>query len=119
MKVVDLVTTARDAITVKRVFAEPYEKNGVTVLPAANVAGGGGGGGGHDDQGQEGEGGGFGVMSRPAGAFVITGGNVQWRPAVDVNRLVAVLGAVVIAYLLSRPRIMRARAKLAARESGG
>ena len=120
MKVVELVTTARDAITVKRVFAEPYEKDGVTVIPAATVAGGGGGGGGHDDQGQEGEGGGFGVMSRPAGAFVISGANVRWRPAVDVNRLFAVLGAVVIAYLLSRPRTMRARAKLlAARESGG
>jgi uncharacterized spore protein YtfJ len=115
VKVVELVTTARDAITVKRVFAEPYEKDGVTVIPAATVAGGGGGGGGHDDQGQEGEGGGFGVMSRPAGAFVISGANVRWRPAVDVNRLFAVLGAVVIAYLLSRPRVMRARAKL----SGG
>ena len=119
MKVVELVTTARDAITVKRVFAEPYEKDGVTVIAAAIVAGGGGGGGGHDDQGQEGEGGGFGVMSRPAGAYVITGGNVRWRPAVDVNRLFAVLGAVVIAYMLTRPRTLRAGAKLAARESGG
>ena len=63
MKVVELVTTARDAITVQRVFAEPYEKDGVIVIAAAIVAGGGGGGGGHDDQGQEGEGGGFGVMS--------------------------------------------------------
>ena len=35
MKVVELVTTARDAITVKRVFADPYEKDGVTVIPAA------------------------------------------------------------------------------------
>lgn len=56
-------------------------------------------------------------MSRPAGAFVISGANVRWRPAVDVNRLFAVLGAVVIAYLLTRPRVMRARAKLSARES--
>jgi uncharacterized spore protein YtfJ len=110
----ELVTTARDAITVKRVFAEPYEKDGVTVIPAAVVAGGAGGGGGHDDSGQEGEGGGFGVMSRPAGAYVIDGGNVRWRPAVDVNRVVTVLGAVVIAYLLTRPRVMRARAKLVA-----
>jgi len=119
VKVVELVTTARDAITVKRVFADPYEKDGVTVIPAAIVAGGGGGGGGHDAQGQEGEGGGFGVMSRPAGAYIITGGNVRWRPAVDVNRLFGVLAAVAIAYLLSRPRVLRARAKLAARDSGG
>jgi uncharacterized spore protein YtfJ len=113
MKLDELVTTARDAITVKRVFAEPYEKDGVTLIPAAIVAGGGGGGGGHDDHGQEGEGGGFGVLSRPAGAYVIRDGTVRWRPAVDVNRLATVLGAVVVAYLLTRPRIVRARAKLA------
>lgn len=119
MKLDELVTTARDAITVKRVFAEPYEKDGVTLIPAAIVAGGAGGGGGHDDQGQEGEGGGFGVRSRPAGAYVVDAGNVRWRPAVDVNRVITVLGAVAIAYLLTRPRIMRARAKLAATKASG
>jgi uncharacterized spore protein YtfJ len=71
VKLDQLITTARDAITVKRVFAEPYEKEGVTVITAASLAGGGGGGGGgggHDDRGQEGEGGGFGLSARPAGA---------------------------------------------------
>ena len=34
MKLDQLITTARDAITVKRVFAEPYEKEGVTVIAA-------------------------------------------------------------------------------------
>ena len=68
MKVAELVTTVRDAITVTRVFSEPYEQDGVTVITAATVAGGGGGGGGHDERGQEGEGGGFGVGARPAGA---------------------------------------------------
>ena len=116
MKLDELVTTARDAITVKRVFAEPYEKEGVTVIPAAMVTGGAGGGSGHDEQGQEGEGGGFGVSGRPAGAYVIKEGNVLWRPAVDVNRLFAVIGAVAIAYLLSRSRVLKARAKLAARQ---
>jgi hypothetical protein len=29
----------RDAVTVKRVFGEPYQKNGVTVIPAAKVMG--------------------------------------------------------------------------------
>ena len=116
MKLDELVTTARDAITVKRVFAEPYEKDGVTIIPAAIVAGGAGGGGGHDDHGQEGEGGGFGASARPAGAYVIKEGNVVWRPAVDVNRMFAVFGAVAIAYLLSRSRVTRARAKLAARK---
>jgi uncharacterized spore protein YtfJ len=65
MKVAELASTVRDAITVSRVFAEPYEKDGVTVIAAATVVGGAGGGGGHDDRGREGEGGGFGV-GRPA-----------------------------------------------------
>jgi uncharacterized spore protein YtfJ len=113
MKVAELVTTVRDAITVTRVFAEPYEKDGVTVIAAATVAGGGGGGGGHDDRGQEGEGGGFGVSARPAGAYVIKDGRVRWRPAVDVNRLFATIGAVAIAYLFTRARIQKARAMAA------
>jgi uncharacterized spore protein YtfJ len=113
MKVAELATTVRDAITVSRVFAEPYEKDDVTVIAAATVAGGAGGGGGHDERGQEGEGGGFGVSARPAGAYVIKDGRVRWRPAVDVNRLVATVGAVAIAYLFTRARIEKARARAA------
>ena len=40
------MSNVRDAITVEGVFAEPYQKEGVTVITAAAVAGGGGGGGG-------------------------------------------------------------------------
>jgi uncharacterized spore protein YtfJ len=113
MKVAELVTSVRDAITVSRVFAEPYEKDGVTVIAAATVAGGGGGGGGQDDHGQKGEGGGFGVAARPAGAYVIKDGRVRWRPAVDVNRLIATISAVAIAYMFTRARIEKARATAA------
>jgi uncharacterized spore protein YtfJ len=113
MKIEDLLSTARDTVSVKRVFADPYEKDGVTVIAAATVAGGAGGGSGHDQGGQEGEGAGIGMTGRPAGAYVIKGGDVIWRPAVDVNRLLAVLGVVLVAYLLSRPRLVKARAKAA------
>lgn len=111
MKVSELFTSANDAITVKRVYAEPYEKDGLTVIPAAVVGGGAGGGSGHDEKGQEGEGGGFGVSGRPAGAYVIKDGEVSWRPAVDPNRIVSAVAMVLVAYLLSRPRMVRARAK--------
>ncbi len=111
MKVSEFVTSAKDAITVKRVYAEPYEKDGLTVIPAAVVGGGAGGGSGHDEKGQEGEGGGFGVSGRPAGAYVIKDGQVSWRPAVDPNRIVSAVAMVLVAYLLSRPRMVRARAK--------
>ena len=110
MKLDELVTTARDAFTVRRVFAEPYEKDGITIVTAASVAGGGGGGGGHDERGQEGGGGGFGLQARPAGAYIIKDGKVRWRPAVDVNRLVATIGTVAIVYLFARVRIEKARA---------
>ena len=113
MNVAEVVSTARDAITVKRVYGEPYEQDGLTVIPAAIVTGGGGGGTGHDEKGQEGEGGGFGVSGRPAGAYVIRGGEVSWRPALDPNRILTIAGLVVIAYLISRPRMVRARATTA------
>jgi uncharacterized spore protein YtfJ len=110
MNVTEVLGTAKDAITVKRVYAEPYEKDGLTVIPAAMVSGGAGGGSGQDDKGQEGGGGGFGVSGRPAGAFVIKDGQVSWRPAVDPNRFAVMIGLAVAAYLLSRPRMARARA---------
>lgn len=118
MKLDQVLSTAKDTITVKRVFAEPYEKDDLTVIPAATVGGGAGGGGGHDEKGQEGEGGGFGMSGRPAGAYVIKGGEVTWRPAVDPNRIIAVAGFVLVAYLLSRPRMVRARAAAAKKRSG-
>jgi uncharacterized spore protein YtfJ len=40
-----LVATARKALTVRRVFGDPYEVDGVTVIPAAVLRGGVGGGG--------------------------------------------------------------------------
>lgn len=111
MKIEELLTTAREAITVRRVYGEPYEKDGVTFIAAARVSGGGGGGGGHDKDGQEGQGGGFGVQARPAGAYVIKDGNVRWMPAVDVNRVIAALGVVIVMFLITRARIVRIRAK--------
>ena len=46
MDLMETISAARDAITVQRVYGEPYERNGVVVIPAAAVQGGGGGGGG-------------------------------------------------------------------------
>jgi len=102
MKVDELINQAKDAITVKRVYGDAYEKNGLTVIPAAVVAGGGGGGAGHDETGGDGEGGGFGMTGRPAGAFVIKGDQVTWRPAVDPNRMLVVAGVVAVTWLATR-----------------
>jgi uncharacterized spore protein YtfJ len=113
------VFKASDAITVKRVFGEPYEKDGLTIIPAAMIGGGGGGGSGHDARNQEGEGGGFGLGGRPAGAYVVKNGQVSWQPAVDPNRIFTMIGLVLIAFLVTRPRVARARAKALAAKHGG
>jgi uncharacterized spore protein YtfJ len=76
------------------------------------VWGGGGGGGGRDEQGQEGQGGGFGLHARPVGAYVIKDGNVRWTPAVDVNGIVGMLGAITITWVISQARVARRRAKV-------
>jgi uncharacterized spore protein YtfJ len=94
----ELLQGARDAITVKRVYGEPVERDGVTVIPAAVVAGGGGGGGDAEHNG----GGGFGLAARPVGAYVIRpGGEVEWKPAVDLPRLLLAIAALA-AVLLRR-----------------
>jgi uncharacterized spore protein YtfJ len=112
MQVQDVIAQARDALTVKRVFGEPYEKDGVTIIPAARVQGGAGGGGGEDAQGQgRGSGSGFGMTARPVGAFIIRGGELSWRPAVDVNRILLGAQVVAVVALLTARTILKARAK--------
>ena len=37
----ELLSGTRDAISVKRVFGDPIETEGVTIIPAAKVGGGG------------------------------------------------------------------------------
>lgn len=116
-----ILSQARDAMTVKRVFGDPIERDGVTIIPVAKVGGGGGGGGGSaptqhgTEEGQEGKhqaigsGAGFGLSTTPAGVYVIKNGEVSWEPAVDVNRIVMggqLLGAFALAMIF---RFLRAR----------
>jgi uncharacterized spore protein YtfJ len=110
MDVQEVIDRARDAMTVKRVFGDPYEKNGVTVIPAAVVRGGAGGGGGEGPAGEgRGEGTGFGLSARPAGAYVIKGDDVRWQPAVDVNRVILGSQLIALVALLTVRAVMRAR----------
>jgi uncharacterized spore protein YtfJ len=111
MKVDELIAKTKDSLEAKKVYAEPYEKDGITVIAAATLSGGAGGGTGRDEKGQEGEGGGFGLTAKPTGAYVIKDGKVRWEPAVDVNRLIATVGAVAIAALFVALRIVKATEK--------
>ena len=68
MKVDEILAVARDSMTVRRVYAEPVERDGVTVIAAASVTGGGGAGSGIE-QGKEGSGGGFGLGAKPVDVY--------------------------------------------------
>lgn len=108
MDATDVVMRAQEALTVRRVVGEPIERDGVTVVPVARVSGGGGSGSGEGPAADEadgtatgrGSGGGYGMGVVPSGAFVIRDGVVRWKPAVDVNRLLARGQLVLVAALL-------------------
>jgi uncharacterized spore protein YtfJ len=90
----EILSGARDAIAAKRVYAEPVERDGATVIPAAAVRGAGGGGGDEANNG----GAGFGLGARPVGAYVIRAdGAVEWKPAIDAQR--TVLGWQIVSAL--------------------
>jgi uncharacterized spore protein YtfJ len=104
-----------DNLSVRRVFGEPYELDGCTVIPVARVVGGAGGGGGEGNkQGDSGTGfgTGFGLQARPVGVYQVRDGDVVWKPAIDVTRLAkggqALAGLVAVCITLiaiaRRPR---------------
>ena len=126
MDVHEVLNHARDAMTVKRVFGDPYEKDGITVIPVASVMGGAGAGGGTGKGAQPagageeavGEGGndsgygmGDGLRATPAGVYVIKGGEVEWKPALDMTRLTLQRAGVAVVALLVLRSIIRTLAK--------
>ncbi len=105
-----LMADAQSALTVKRVYGEPYERNGVTFIPAAAVRGGGGGGEGDDSEAaSSGMGGGFGLSARPVGAFQIKGEQVDWVPAADTTKVIVMAEVLAIVALLVVRSVLRAR----------
>ena len=136
MQVDEVLAQARDSITVGRVFGDPIERDGVTVIPVAKVMGGAGGGSGEGPVGNSagdpasgdpwsgdpasmvragqvgsGSGAGFGVRATPAGVYVIKSGTVQWVPAIDVTRIVLMGQVVAILFLLVVRSIAKSRAR--------
>jgi uncharacterized spore protein YtfJ len=100
----EIITSARDAMSVRRVFADPHVQDGVTVIPAAVVVGGVGAGSGQRSGGDAGDGGGFGVFALPVGAFVIKARRVRWYPAVNANLVIVAAAVVAVTYLRVRHR---------------
>jgi uncharacterized spore protein YtfJ len=107
MNALEAVSQAKDIVTVRRVYGEPYQEDGLTIIPAANVMGGGGGGG--DTEGNGGAG--FGVRARPAGAWVIKDGEATWKPALDLNRTILVGQLIAIVALLVTRSVVKTLAR--------
>lgn len=124
MDVENLLQKVADNLSVHRAFGTAYEKDGMLIVPVAIVAGGGGGGTGRNRPGNPGtgpsgpqeavtahdmtpwdsvrteEGGGFGGLVLPSGAYVVKGDQVRWVPAVDVT--IAVLASLSLVRMLAR-----------------
>jgi uncharacterized spore protein YtfJ len=107
MNIDEMLTGVRDAMTVKRVYGDPIERDGVLVIPAAKVTGGGGGGADKENNG----GGGFGVSAKPAGAWIIRDGDVTWEPAIDATRIATTAMVVAIVFLWTVRSIAKANAR--------
>lgn len=109
-KVDEILSRARDSMTVGRVYGEPYVKNGITLIPAAFVRGGGGAGEGEGSEDTPaGAGGGFGLTARPVGAYRIEGDEVSWIPATDVSRIIIGAEILVLVAMLVVRSILKLR----------
>jgi uncharacterized spore protein YtfJ len=109
MDIPDGLKGTYDAVTVRRVYGDPIERDGVTLIPVAAVRGGFGYGGGHDDGGNEGGGGGSGVSARPVGMYRIEGGKLSWQPALDVTRIAMAGQVVAVVALLVLRSVLKSR----------
>ena len=98
-----LLQRVEEAMTARRVFGDPVQIEGVTVLPVATVGGGGGGG----QKGEHDGGVGFGLGVQPAGVFVIRDGDAKWRPALNLNRVILGGQLVGLAAILTFGSVFR------------
>jgi uncharacterized spore protein YtfJ len=106
-----LLSNGMDLMTVRRVYGEPYQSNGVVFVPAASIRGGMGGGEGEgSDTTPAGQGGGMGISARPIGAYRIQGDEVEWVPAVDLTKVIVTGQIVVIVFLWVVRSILKSRA---------
>ena len=98
MQVAEFLPSLSESLAAKRVYSDPVERDGVTLITAAAIRGGGGINRGRERENAEG--GGMGLGARPVGAYVIKGGEVKWKPALDLSRAIFRGQVVVFAGLL-------------------
>jgi uncharacterized spore protein YtfJ len=77
----------------KYIYAEPIERDGVTVIPVAKAVYGFGGGSGKKEN-EQGAGGGGGAVLTPVGYIEIKDGATRFRPTRDAMIYVSLIAAV-------------------------
>jgi uncharacterized spore protein YtfJ len=113
----ELVGGLTDSSSVKRVFGEPIERDGILIIPVARIRGAFGGGEAASAAGNASEaggaaapaalpvswGGGGAWSATPAGTYVLKNGEMSWVPATDANRVI-LLGCLtgIVALLVIR-----------------
>lgn len=104
MEMPDFLPQFAGHLNARTVFSEPCQQDGATIITAAQVRGGG-----RMNRQAEHDNGGMGMSGRPVGAYVIRGGEVSWKPAIDLNRVIfrgqlIALTALLVFGLLRRRR---------------
>jgi uncharacterized spore protein YtfJ len=79
----------------KQVYADPVERDGVTIIPVAKMQWGFGGGGLGSGVMERGGGGGGGVRATPAGFIEIRDGEAKYVPFRDAGDVAIVIGAAL------------------------
>jgi uncharacterized spore protein YtfJ len=107
----DVIAGISDNSSAKRVFGEPIDRDGISIIPVARIRGAFGGGDGepskdHPEQ-LSGWGGGGAWSATPAGVYLVKNGETTWLPAVDVNRAIVIGCLTGIASLLVFRSIVR------------
>jgi uncharacterized spore protein YtfJ len=88
-------------VNVRRAFGPAYEHEGAMLVPVAIVVGGGGGG--NQPSEREAEGGGFGGVVYPLGAYVMRQNSVRYVPTYEATFLaIGVLS--FLRFLIGRSR---------------
>lgn len=113
MEADDVLNRVGEVATVRQVFGEPYEMEGVRVVRVARLRGGecrGTGTSNDSERGGRCGDGALGVDARLLGADVIRDGRVRWQPALSADRIVLQGQPVaVVAALLVTRRVRRHR----------
>ena len=97
-----LVERMQETFSAQIVYGDPIEKDGTLLLPAAWVDGGGGGGSASEESGDHGDGGGFGLLARPSGSWVVTGEGPRWVSDIDLTAILLAGSLLLMSYLRYR-----------------